>query len=633
MTVEPFGTDVVFAVLDLAGQTSPLIGQSGWSAEQGARFILATPSGETVPASFLTAAVDLMKDDARVASVSLADSVVAELAQIPKPLEQPAITPQAGWAPASRPAGRTLVVNLSVQDLVGLPFDQDLPLTLDSLRAWAVRANHRGLRHLWWTSGAATDQATLWPPAAMDVREAAEPLTPLCQLVEGYRASHAPLRIGVEASWLREFETGAQVATVHWVNALVRRPDVGQLLLLNLPNDTLPPYAQHLARLDRVHVVPSGAQMAEQPDVYWRPYQPDPSTALSTDRRLGRRLVTTILDLIEFTNERYHGGSDNWYTRRRQFRRYARQVDALTGISDDVVAHLTAEIPGLDQGRLFTTALGVEHLATNELPSAPPELSEISAPGARPFLLVLGNDFMHKNRDFAIKVWQEVVGNTPVDLVLAGLHVAASSTGELEANLLSGPEPEQGRVVRYEHVSSEAKTWLLANAAVVLYPTSAEGFGFVPHEAAVLGNPSVFTSFGPLSEFLPADAACHGWQVAEYAQRVRQLMSDAAARAEATASIAATGSILTWDAAADSLMAAFRESLRLPPQPWGLWERTEASLADGGAWDEPVPRAAMTRAMDQATYGRCWRLGKAARRARTIAGKVKRRVLRQHSRA
>ena len=35
----------------------------------------------------------------------------------------------------------------------------------------------------------------------------------------------------------------------------------------------------------------------------------------------------------------------------------------------------------------------------------------------------LGNDFVHKNRDLAIRVWQEVATDVPVDLVLAGLHV------------------------------------------------------------------------------------------------------------------------------------------------------------------------------------------------------------------
>ncbi len=626
MSVEPFGNDVEFAVLDDSGHARRILG-SDWPAGDEKRFILAVPQGVTVPISYLTAAVRLMTDDDRVASVSLADGVVAALARVPRVLEQPALATTPHWAPASCPAGTAIVFNLRVFDLVGLPAANGL-LSREALTAWSVRSNHRGLRHLWWTSGEPADRVAGWAPAAMDVREAAEPLTPLCLLVERYRASHAPLRVGVEASWLREFETGAQVATVHWVSALVRRPDVGQLLLLNLPNDSLPSYAQHLAGLDKLRIVTSDAVPADQPDIYWRPYQPDPSTALSTDRRLGRRLVTTILDLIEFTNERYHGNPDNWYNRRRQFRRYARQVDALTGISDDVVDHLSVEIPGLDPGRMFTTPLGVEHLATGGLPPVPAEVVELSAPGAQPFLLVLGNDFMHKNRDFAIKVWQEVVTTTPVNLVLAGLHVAASSTGELEAQLLTGPQPDMGRVFRYEHVSSQAKTWLLANAAVVLYPTSAEGFGFVPHEAAVLGNPSVFTSFGPLAEFLPADAGCHGWQVTEYAQRARELLSDSSTRSEATAAIADAGSRLTWDAAADALMTAFRESLRQPPQPWGLWERTE-NPGVGGAWDEPVAPTEVNRALIAATYGNNWRLRTAARRARALAGRVKRTVLKK----
>ena len=57
-------------------------------------------------------------------------------------------------------------------------------------------------------------------------------------------------------------------------------------------------------------------------------------------------------------------------------------------------------------------------------------------------------------------------------------------SGGLTPTVLSEVEPAE-------------RNWLLANAACVLYPTSAEGFGLLPFEAASFGTPCVHVAFGP----------------------------------------------------------------------------------------------------------------------------------------
>ncbi len=145
----------------------------------------------------------------------------------------------------------------------------------------------------------------------------------------------------------------------------------------------------------------------------------------------------------------------------------------------------------------------------------------------RPFILVLGNDFQHKNRDFAIDVWQQVLElGINVNLVLAGLHVKSSSSKEQESTKLKKHTNLRGEATTLGHVSSDERAWLLENAAAVLYPSSAEGFGFVPYEAAILGTPSTFTSFGPLKEISQLTTTPPNWSGAKHATDLAQLLND-----------------------------------------------------------------------------------------------------------
>lgn len=53
----------------------------------------------------------------------------------------------------------------------------------------------------------------------------------------------------------------------------------------------------------------------------------------------------------------------------------------------------------------------------------------------------------------------------------------------------------RGSIHTLGHISSDEHAWLLTNAWVVMYPSGAEGFGFVPYEASILGSQASFTSF------------------------------------------------------------------------------------------------------------------------------------------
>jgi glycosyltransferase involved in cell wall biosynthesis len=223
--------------------------------------------------------------------------------------------------------------------------------------------------------------------------------------------------------------------------------------------------------------------------------------------------------------------------------------------------------------------LGLDHIsAAPREPESDIELLRNQVT-VRPFVLVLGNDFIHKNRDFAISVWERVLeAGVNCDLVLAGLHVRSSSSREAEDRLVSQHTNLRGSVHTVGHVSSESRTWLMTNAAVVLYPSSAEGFGFVPYEAAALGTPSTFIHFGPLAELSGVRDAPSRWSVDEVAADLTRLLTQEDAAAGRVADLQRVRTELTWEQFAECLVAFFGETLSRSAVVSGL-EGNEFSTA------------------------------------------------------
>ena len=186
-------------------------------------------------------------------------------------------------------------------------------------------------------------------------------------------------------------------------------------------------------------------------------------------------------------------------------------------------------------------------------------------------MLVLGNDFAHKNRDFAIKAWQQVLqAGQQCDLVLAGLHVRSSSSKGAEDDLKALHVDLRGRMHSVGHVDSASRAWLLSHAAVVLYPTSAEGFGLVPYEAAALGTPSTFTDFGPLREVSGVAGLPSGWSLEAYTADLVSLLSDPAAAQARVSALRQAIARHTWAGFAEELVAFCRRIAAMPVAPAGL---------------------------------------------------------------
>lgn len=466
------------------------------------------------------------------------------------------------WLRAAAPTGPLVAVATDVADLVGALDPDDV----ESLRGWLAKASERGLWHDWWvTDGTDVARAAVqFPEAEVDLVETDDPSSAHHAALRFYRRRPGRLTVTVDVTWLGPYETGAQVLTTSALGALALQDSVTQIRLVGLHE--LPSYAAHLAHHPKIMVVGPDEQ-APISDVVWYPNQIDGRSNISAARHLGARVVTTYLDLIAYDIPRYHGSAEAWHAYRALQRRIALSVDGITTISADVAERLLAEVPRLEPDRVLALPLGLDHISDGLAHGEPgDDLADlIKSLGGKRFVAVLGNDFQHKNRDFAIKVWQRALQEgQPCDLVLAGLHVKSSSSKKDEDDLIARHLDLRGRVHTVGHVSSASRAWLLANADVVLYPTSAEGFGFVPYEAAALGTPTVFTNFGPLREIAALDDLPRTWSIEQHAADLVALLADQVARDRRVAGLHQAVARYSWARFAEGLVSFFDHITRLP---------------------------------------------------------------------
>ncbi len=412
---------------------------------------------------------------------------------------------------ATAPAGCLIAINQS--DL----FDPNA-------EDWATNASHRGLWHDWWLTNAndIRKAPVIAEPSSMDQREREDPSSSHFDAISETPIDTSNLTLTIDVTWLGPHETGAQVLTTAAIPKIADQPTIKSVRLVGLQE--LPSYAQHLTDHPKVTLEPDTQEaLVTQTDIMWYPNQIDQRVDISQSRKLGKRVITTYLDLIAYDISKYHGDENAWAAYRAMQRTIALSVDGITTISADVAKRLYQEAPRLDTKRIQPIPLGLDHITMETTKQNPKDLKDSN----RPFILVLGNDFQHKNRDFAIDVWQQVLElGINVDLVLAGLHVKSSSSKDQESTKLKKHTNLRGEATTLGHVSSDERAWLLENAAAVLYPSSAEGFGFVPYEAAILGTPSTFTNFGPLKEISQLTTTPPSWSGAKHATDLAQLLND-----------------------------------------------------------------------------------------------------------
>ena len=370
------------------------------------------------------------------------------------------------------------------------------------------------------------------------------------------------VRVLVDGRSLAGAQQGTQTATMFLVEALGRHPGVREVCVA--VSEDPPSYARGALSGERVRVTTVGSGdlgTCGHFDVGHRPFLPSGPYEPEEWRGVAGRHLVTVLDLIVFNAGAYFRSPEGWHEYRSRVRDMARHVDGVVVISEDVRQAVARAALPVDRSRVFVVPLGTDHLGPG--PPAHPSL-DLSAHGiaGRSFLLCVGTNYACRNRDVAIGAWHALrEQGYDLDLVLVGSAVPFGTT-RLDESRHAGAKGLHD----LPSVTVDDRNWLLAHASLVLCTSSADGFGFVPFEAARLGTAAVSVRFGPFREFgegVPVWS--EDWTPDAFAAAARRLLDDpAGVRAQVQARLE-TGDALGWDRTADGLVHAYRDVLSRAP--------------------------------------------------------------------
>ena len=559
--------------------------------------VLAITDTAVFPTAVLDPALGVLDTDMRVATVSFLCNAAAFLSfpyrntavshQV-ESFDEESITrilrttrPQQAPAPIPFAAGPAVLLSSYALSAVGALSDVGAHRAAVALADFSLRARRKGFLDVVdpstfvarpydlgplqdpWLSAAEHDWLQAHHPffaSILDEQSMADD-SALATVHAASRAKVLGLRVLVDGSCLGPKEMGTQVQTNSLVGALSRRSDV-ERVYVSLATQ-IPAYAADVLshpKVDARFVADRDVSGFGRVDVGHRPFQPV-GTLHPSWSKVAARTVVTIQDLTSYHVGIYHASAEEWMVHRDAMRHVAGGVDGVVAISHDVRAHLRLERLPIEAERVFVVENGTDHLRGDEAESVPQELL---ARGflAGEFALVLGTNYAHKNRDVAIEVVAELRRRgRKLALVMAGAAVPFGSSRVQEAQQTAGEDD----VYAIPDVTSEERNWLLHHAAVVLYPTSAEGFGLVPYEAARFGTPTIMVPFGPLGEVvgdLPVKAV--DWSPDSLADATEQVLGDPGTARRQVASALRSGQDFTWDATAAKLVEVYRSLMAAP---------------------------------------------------------------------
>jgi glycosyltransferase involved in cell wall biosynthesis len=235
------------------------------------------------------------------------------------------------------------------------------------------------------------------------------------------------------------------------------------------------------------------------------------------------------------------------------------QADRLITVSnysrDCIVKHF-----GTHAKRVSVVSEAADPIFRRLADSAPTaKLRKLGLDGARPMVVYLGGFSPHKNLEalvsaFARTAKREDAGD-PLLVMVGDTQTDAFHTCFERVSALVDSLGIKDRVVFTGYLSDEDVVALLNRATVLVLPSLMEGFGLPAVEAAACGCPVIATKESPLPELLGKGGIYIEPNEEAIATALERVLADDALRARMREYGMAAAQKLTWDDAAQQLIA------------------------------------------------------------------------------
>ena len=303
-----------------------------------------------------------------------------------------------------------------------------------------------------------------------------------------------PLHLLMEGTVLRQTLTGVVryvLAQIDCLEASCRR---GALTLTVLvPNASLQQQGQQQRPWCR-WLLPADldADPQQRWDVLHLAHTHTPLTTLMALRRQVSRVVITLHDLIAYENPSYFRSGKAYLDHRRHIRGLVALADHTLAISECTLNDAREQL-ALPLTRSSVFANSLHYLKDSaDTPDNSPRPGGCGSQEA-PFCLVVGTDFRHKHLIETVRLFRDgVLPLRPeMQLRIVGPSVDHGGTRSELEHLLASDPALAAAVHRESAISDSRLDGLYRRAALVLYLSLQEGFGYVPYEAAHRGCPTL----------------------------------------------------------------------------------------------------------------------------------------------
>ena len=260
------------------------------------------------------------------------------------------------------------------------------------------------------------------------------------------------------------------------------------------------------------------------------------------------RHVLTIHDMSSFMFPQFHPSVRRGPLYESVVRGSIRRADVVSVPSRSVKTDIARLVPKVDPTRVRVIPCGInEVFRPRTEPELAPTLRRLGL--VRPYLLYLGTLDPRKNLPRLIEAFS-LLNEQRYRLVLGGASGWAPNESLTKA----------GRVQWLGYVAEIDLPFVYAGAALFVYPSFLEGFGFPPLEAMACGVPVIAANNSSLRENLAGAALLvQPDDSREIAAAMKTLLTDETARARAIAAGLKQVESFRWDRFAEQTFACYED--------------------------------------------------------------------------